>query len=154
MRSLYVASSMTFMADISRLELIETSTLDEVNVLLKQLSERVPTCSLELLKSVIGSESSELWVVKEEGKIVGMGQLVIILKLEGVIAQVEDVVVDETRRGKGLGKMISEKLIERAKARGVHMLQLESNPTRTAANTLYQKLGFIVHETNVYRLKL
>ena len=83
-----------------------------------------------------------------------MGQLVIILKLEGVIAQVEDVVVDETRRGKGLGKMISEKLIERAKARGVHMLQLESNPTRTAANTLYQKLGFIVHETNVYRLKL
>jgi len=142
------------MADISRLELIETSTLDEVNVLLKQLSERVPTCSLELLKSVIGSESSELWVVKEEGKIVGMGQLVIILKLEGVIAQVEDVVVDETRRGKGLGKMISEKLIERAKARGVHMLQLESNPTRTAANTLYQKLGFIVHETNVYRLKL
>ena len=142
------------MADISRLEIIEMSTLDEVNALLKQLSERIPACSIELLESVIGSESSELWVVKEEGKIVGMGQLVIILKLEGVIAQVEDVVVDETRRGKGLGKMISEKLIERAKARGVHMLQLESNPTRTAANTLYQKLGFIVHETNVYRLKL
>ena len=83
-----------------------------------------------------------------------MGELAIILKPEGVIAQIEDVIVDETQRGKGFGKKISEKLIGRARARGARVIQLSSNPTRTAANALYKKLGFELHETNVYRLML
>ena len=83
-----------------------------------------------------------------------MGELAITLKPEGVIAQIEDVIVDESQRGKGLGKSISEKLIERARARGARVIQLSSNSTRIAANALYKKLGFELHQTNVYRLML
>lgn len=154
LRSLYVASKMPFMADISRLEVIEASTLDEINALLKQLSERVPACTPELLQNIVASPSVELWVAKESGRIVGMGELAITVKPEGVIAQMEDVVVDAEQRGKGYGKMLSEKLIERARARGARAVQLSSNPSRTAANALYQKLGFTLHETNSYQLKL
>jgi len=142
------------MADISRLEVIEAATLDDINALLKQLSERVPACTLELLQNIVTSPAVELWVARESGSIVGMGELAITLKPEGVIAQIEDMVVDAGHRGKGLGKMISEKLIERARARGARAVQLSSNPSRSAANTLYQKLGFKFHETNSYELKL
>lgn len=142
------------MADIFRLETIEASTLDEINALLRQLSTRVPPCTLELLQNIVASPVVELWVAQEQEKIVGMGELAITLKPEGIIAQLEDVVVDSGQRGKGLGKMISEKLIERARIRGARTIQLSSNPSRTAANALYQKLGFKRHETNTYHLKL
>ena len=142
------------MAELTRLEKIEENTLDELNALLQQLSERAPQCTPELLKNIVESSVLELWVVKDEGEIVGMGELVLVLKPEGMIAQIEDIVVDEAHRGKGFGKMISEKLIERARARGARIIQLSSRPSRTAANALYQKLGFKQHETNSYYLEL
>ena len=33
-------------------------------------------------------------------------------------------------------------------------LRLTSNPSRTEANALYQALGFVRRETNVYEMKL
>ena len=142
------------MVDIVQLTSADEKACADINALLRQLSERIPPCSTELLQQIVGSPVLELWVVREGTTIVGMGELAITLKPEGVIAQIEDVIVDETQRGKGFGKKISEKLIERARARGARVIQLSSNPSRTAANQLYQKLGFELHETNVYRLML
>ena len=142
------------MAELVRLEKVEEGPLAQINALLRQLSERVPPCTPELLRSIVESPTLELWVAKENGVIVGMGELVIALKPEGVIAQIEDIVVDEAHRGKGSGKMLSEKLIERARIRGARVVQLSSRPSRTAANVLYKKLGFKQHETNSYYLEL
>ena len=64
---------------------------------------------------------------------------------------VEDVVVDGTARGKGLGQKLVMAAIEKAKERGATSVNLTSSPTRTAANALYQKMGFNQRETNVYR---
>lgn len=142
------------MTDIVQLTEVNEKVLADVNVLVRQLSERLPLCTLELLQQVVESPNLELWVVKENEKVVGMGELVIVLKPEGVIAQIEDVVVSEDQRGKGLGKIISEKLIERARTRGARVIQLSSRSDRTAANALYQKLGFKLRETNMYHLRL
>lgn len=142
------------MVEIVRLQKADAKSLKEVNALLRQLSGQIPPCTLELLSNIIDNSSFELWVAKEGGIIIGIGELAIVLKPEGVIAQIEDVVVDEGYRGKGLGKEIGEKLIERARTQSARMIQLSSNPARTAANALYQKLGFTLHETNAYRLKL
>lgn len=142
------------MMELVRLEKIEENTLVEINGLLRQLSERVPLCTSELLLNIMKNQYLELWIVKEHDVIIGMGELVITLKPEGMIAQIEDIVVDEGQRGKGIGKMISEKLIERARAHGARMIQLSSRPSRTAANALYQKLGFKQHETNSYYMNL
>lgn len=137
-----------------RLTVATQEILDQINVLLRQLSKRVPACTLELLKNIVASDTLELWVVKDEETLLGMGELAIVLKPEGIIAQIEDVVVDEEQRGKGIGKMISEKLIERARARNARVIQLSSRPARIAANALYAKLGFKSHETNSYYLHL
>lgn len=137
-----------------RLTVATQEMLDQINVLLRQLSVRVPACTLELLKDIVASDTLELWVVRDEETLLGMGELAIVLKPEGVIAQIEDVVVDEKHRGKGIGNMISEKLIERARARNARVIQLSSRPARIAANALYTKLGFKSHETNSYYLNL
>lgn len=142
------------MAELARLESADEGALAAINALLRQLSERVPACTPELLERIVASSLHELWVVREGDAIVGMGELAIVLKPEGVIAQIEDVVVGEAHRGKGLGRALSEKLIKRARAHGARMVQLSSRASREAANALYKKLGFKLHETNSYQLML
>ena len=142
------------MSDLVQLTNADASALEDINLLLRQLSTRVPLCTLELLQNITESPGVELWVVQEGKKIVGMGEVAIVLKPEGIIAQIEDVIVDEGQRGKGLGKQILQKLIDRARARGARTIKLSSNASRVAANALYQKFGFKIHETNSYFLNV
>ena len=66
-------------------------------------------------------------------------------------AWIEDVVVDENARGKGVGQLLNERALEIAKVAGARTVDLTSRPSREAANRLYQRLGFVERETNVYR---
>src|SRR3989344_653553 len=141
------------MADIVQLTSADENACADVNALLAQLGKD-RECSLEHLQKVVQYASSELWVATENNKIIGMATLALIVKPGGITAQLEDVVVDEAARGKGLGRQLCEKAIERAKANGAHSIHLTSRPARVAANKLYQKLGFKLHETNVYHLSL
>jgi ribosomal protein S18 acetylase RimI-like enzyme len=69
-------------------------------------------------------------------------------------AWIEDVVVDETARGLGVGERLTMTAVDEARRRGVRSVDLTSRPAREAANALYQKLGFERRETNLYRLSL
>ena len=109
---------------------------------------------MNLLNKMVSDQNSELWVAKDGSRIVGMATLAVVVMPEGERAQIEDVVLDEKYRGQGLGRKLSEKLIERAKARNVPKITLTSNDSRVAANMLYQKLGFVKWPTNVYQMKL
>ena len=140
--------------EILQLTQADRKTLQDINTLLGQISARPKECSPELFEKIISSEETELWIVREEEKTVGMATLVLIYRPEGIAARVEDVVVHGEARGKGYGTLLLEKLTERAKARGAAILQLTSSPSRTAANALYQKLGFSIHDTNCYEMRL
>ena len=72
----------------------------------------------------------------------------------GVRAWVEDVVVDEAARGQGAGFALVEAAVEHAKKVGARTVDLTSRPSREAANRLYQRAGFQLRETNVYRVTL
>lgn len=67
-----------------------------------------------------------------------------------VVAHIEDVVVAEKARGLGLGKLIVEHLIEKAKEAGAYKVILD-----TAEDTVgfYSKMGFQKHEVQM-RLNL
>jgi ribosomal protein S18 acetylase RimI-like enzyme len=69
-------------------------------------------------------------------------------------AWIEDVVVDENFRGQGLSKLLVLHAIEFVKSQHIPLLMLTSNPSRIAANKLYQSMGFERKETNVYRMIL
>ena len=72
----------------------------------------------------------------------------------GVRAWIEDVVVDEAARGRGVGEALTLAALERARSAGARTVDLTSRPSREAANRLYQRIGFTERETNVYRYQL
>lgn len=99
-------------------------------------------------------QGSMLVARNEEEKIVGMASLYRMDRLDRTIGRVEDVVVDASTRGQGVGRGLMEGLIEEAKKQGISRLFLTSRPERIEANQLYQKVGFIKYETNPYKMDL
>jgi len=63
---------------------------------------------------------------------------------------IEDVVVDETARGQGVGEAILREGLDLARNAGANGVALTSNPGRAAANRLYRRMGFVPRETNAY----
>ena len=53
-----------------------------------------------------------------------------------------------------MGEAVNLAAIEEARTRGAVTVDLTSRPSREAANRLYQRLGFVQRETNVYRYSL
>jgi ribosomal protein S18 acetylase RimI-like enzyme len=93
-------------------------------------------------------------VARSDGAIVGMGTFVIATVLTGTTAHVEDVVVDNDSRGRGIGERLMLDLIAFARAQGADQVTLTSHPTREAANRLYRRIGFQLGGTNYYSLDL
>ena len=83
--------------------------------------------------------------------IVGTLTLVVFRIPTGVRAWIEDVVVDESARGRGVGEALTVAAIGLATGAGARTVDLTSRPTREAANRLYRRLGFELRDTNVYR---
>ena len=90
----------------------------------------------------------------DTGQIVGSLTLALFRIPTGLRAWIEDVVVDEAARGQGIGSALNHAALERARQEGAKTVDLTSRPTREAANRLYQRLGFVPRETNVYRFSL
>ncbi|HEY4488311.1 MAG TPA: GNAT family N-acetyltransferase [Candidatus Paceibacterota bacterium] len=144
------------MITVEQLRDADQNIVEDVNRLLPQLRESADehTGSLEELRAIVNDENVALIVARDDGKVVGMATLYVMTKFSKRVGTVEDVVVDDSYRGKGLATRIMNTLIEIAREKDVRTLSLTSRPAREAANKLYQKLGFKRKETNVYRMKL
>jgi ribosomal protein S18 acetylase RimI-like enzyme len=139
-----------------KIEVLKTyfSGLTEMlNNLLKQLDSSSKLLSDDDVREIIGSQSNRFFVAKDGDKIIGMLILVIYRKMAFKISWLEDIVVDEKYRGKGIATKLINYAIENAKAEGVSSVNLTSRPERESANRLYGKLGFEKRNTNVYRIK-
>ena len=124
----------------------------DINRLLKQLSAKSPPVTLPLLESILLQQNLFLLgAFDERGKLLGMASIYFEDLLARKTAWIEDVVVDMSARGKGIGKALVIKLLELAQIRGASEINLTSRPERKEANLLYEKLGFVKRETNVYR---
>jgi ribosomal protein S18 acetylase RimI-like enzyme len=53
-----------------------------------------------------------------------------------------------------VGEALNLAALHEAKKRNAVTVDLTSRPSREAANRLYQKLGFVQRDTNVYRYTL
>jgi ribosomal protein S18 acetylase RimI-like enzyme len=96
-----------------------------------------------------------LFVAREHnGQIVGSLTLAVFRTPTGARAWIEDVVVDEALRGRGIAPAMIEVAVEAARRAEARTVDLTSRPERESANRMYQRLGFERRETNVYRLTL
>ncbi|MBI2024795.1 MAG: GNAT family N-acetyltransferase [Candidatus Harrisonbacteria bacterium] len=82
---------------------------------------------------------------------VGMASIFFQLKYTGLICRIEDVVVDEQCRGKGIAERLLSELFVVAGSRTARFVELTSRPERKAAQKLYKKLGFVKVKKNVFR---
>lgn len=142
------------MITITQLKTASKKELADINHLLPQLSVEALPFSFGDLKNILSQKNLLFLTARDEGRIIGMGLLFLFRKSQGLSAAIENVVVDESYRGKGIGKLLTEKLIASAKKRKAEYIDLTSKPERTAANNLYKSLGFELRNTNAYRLNL
>lgn len=122
--------------------------------LIPQLSSSNPPPTREELCEIVANTGSTLFVARVDGQIVGSLTLATFRIPTGLRAWIEDVVVDESARGHGVGEALNRAALDDAKSRGAVTVDLTSRPSREAANRLYTKLGFVKRETNVYRYSL
>ncbi len=123
-------------------------------VLIPQLSSSNPPPNRESLEEIISSPATDLFIARVDGQIVGSLTLATFRIPTGLRAWIEDVVVDDSARGHGVGAALNVAALDEARQRGAVTVDLTSRPSREAANKLYQKLGFVQRETNVYRYTL
>ena len=120
--------------------------------LIPQLSSSNPAPGRDRLAAIVESPSTELLLARVDGQIVGSLTLVVLRIPTTVLAIIEDVIVDEEARGRGVGEVLSRFAVDLARQRGADKVDLTSRPSREAANRLYQRIGFVKRDTNVYRL--
>jgi ribosomal protein S18 acetylase RimI-like enzyme len=160
-RPLSVLVSQTAMGSISsgEIEVVAASSVDEeliaaFNRLVPQLSRSAAVPTPELIREIVEAQASTVLIARDardKGRIVGLLTLVVFRIPTGVRAWIEDVVVDEAVRGRGVGEALSQEAVRRAVGLGARTVELTSRPSREAANRLYERLGFVRRDSNVYR---
>jgi ribosomal protein S18 acetylase RimI-like enzyme len=125
-------------------ELVET-----IERLLPQLTEARTPPTLAQLQEVVTNQTM-LAARDDDGRIIGTMTFILYRVASGVKGRIEDVIVDESVRGQGIGEALVREGMQLANEAGVLMLELTSMPYRQSANRLYKRLGFVRKPTNVY----
>jgi len=128
---------------------------DAFQRLIPQLTNNNPPPSLNNLADLVRETSSTLMVARDDhGKIVGALTLTVYRVPTGIRSIIEDVIVDTSARGQGIGDALMKYAINLAREKDAQNISLTSNPMREAANRLYLRVGFKKRETNAYQMKL
>ena len=122
--------------------------------LLPQLSSSATTLGSQALSEIIAAPHNTVFLARDPsagGRIVGTLTLVIFRIPTAIRAWIEDVVVDDVARGRGVGEALTLAAVKLARERGAKTVDLTSRRSRQAAHRLYEKAGFHVRDTSVYR---
>ena len=86
-----------------------------------------------------------LLVAEDDGDVVGTTMMAILpgfAHLTSPFAVIEYVVIDEKRRGRGIGKLLMEHCRKLAKEAGCYKIMLTSDKRRERAHKFYESLGY------------
>jgi ribosomal protein S18 acetylase RimI-like enzyme len=119
--------------------------------LVPQLSTSAALPDRAAVQRIVDSQATTLLAARLDGKIVGFLALVMFPIPTGFRAWIEDVIVDEAARGRGIGEALTKKALDLAEAAGARTVDLTTRPHREAAGRLYERVGFAVRTTRNYR---
>lgn len=132
------------------------ATTDDFDVVFDLLSELHssplrPEVVREQLEHVVNDpERATILAITDDGTPVGVATVNIVYRLAKLECRIDEVVVSGTVRGQGFGTVLMLACEQWAWDHGAEFTELTSRASREAANHLYQKLGYKLHETNVY----
>lgn len=124
--------------------------------LIPQLSSSSPPPTAHELQAMVDADANDVLVAVDSatGDVLGSLTLVTFRIPTGIRSWIEDVVVDDAARGRGVGEALNRFALDLARSKGAKTVDLTSRPTREAANRLYQRMGFDQRNSNLYRFDL
>jgi GNAT superfamily N-acetyltransferase len=145
-----------------RIEAVTEATAelrDALARLLPQLNPNLPPPDAERLERLVADPDVVLLVAREDGPaghIVGTTTVIVYTTPFWIKARLDEVVVDGSARGKGAGEALVRAALDVARRRGAQIAELQSARTdsRQAAHRLYERLGFKVRDSDVFRISL
>ncbi len=133
------------------LDEITDEVVEAFGRLLPQLSRSAKPLDAAALAKIVASPAVTMLVARADGRIVGSLTLAMFPVPSGLRGWIEDVVVDESVRGQGVGGVLIEEAIRLAREAGARTVDLTTRPARAAAGRLYERAGFQQRDTRVYR---
>jgi GNAT superfamily N-acetyltransferase len=124
--------------------------------LLPQLNPTLPVPTMERLQALMSDPAVTVLVARDGVEIIGTATVIVYTTPFWVKARLDEVVVDQSARGKGVGEAIVRAALDVARERGAQVAELQSGrgPARDAANRLYRRMGFQLRDSNLYRFTL
>jgi GNAT superfamily N-acetyltransferase len=129
----------------------------EVQLLSKQLGYEISLDdTIANIKEVLSSKNHTAFVAIENNKVVGWIHAFKTTTIESLpFIELAGLVVDEKQRGKGVGKILVEKIKEWCKEQNVLSLRVRSNIKRKEAHQFYLNNGFKeIKEQKVFQISL
>jgi len=118
----------------------KSHSTDVVKILIDSFSKNYDK---KINESIFSSDEVDGIVALEKGNVLGYASIHYINKITRKSGIIEDVVVKENQRGKGIGKLLVNNLIEKAKNNNCDKIILSSSEKNLK---FYQKLGFQKNE--------
>lgn len=136
---------MTHKADLELLQ-------PQLTKLYRQLNPELAQLPLETILEA--GQSTDVAVCLDGKVLVGIALMARYKVISGHKGMIEDVVVAEAHRGKGIGKKLMGLLLEEAQKQGLDDVLLFSGHHRTAAIAMYKGLGFTLKNSGLYIKKM
>jgi|WetSurMetagenome_2_1015567.scaffolds.fasta_scaffold266911_2 GNAT superfamily N-acetyltransferase len=103
------------------------------------------------LEAVLNDPAVRIIVAEEGGAIVGYGQITERRKLgQGCSLDVDQLLVDESRRSGGIGKALMARIEQIARESGLGLVALHSQAHRSRAHVFYERLGYQLKKISKY----
>ncbi|UWX56429.1 GNAT family N-acetyltransferase [Maribacter litopenaei] len=121
---------------------------EQLSKLYVQLNAELKQLSLE--KILEEDEHIDIAASFQEEELIGIAMMANYKVISGYKGMIEDVIVSEAHRGKGIGRKLMEVLLQQAEKRKLDDILLFSGHHRTAAISLYKSLGFTLKNSGLY----
>lgn len=102
-----------------------------------------PEQTVERLRGILPDPQHAVFVAEQGGEVTGWLHVFILRTLEsGERAEIGGLVVDESRRSQGAGRLLLGRAEQWAKEKGCAAIGLRSNVIRERAHRFYESLGY------------
>ena len=133
------------------LEQVTDEAVEAFGQLIPQVSRSAKPLDAASLARLVSSPAVTVLIARGNRRIIGSLTLAMFPTPTGLRAWIEDVIVDESARGQGVGGLLTQKALQLARDAGARTVDLTTRPARQAAGRLYEREGFQQRDTRVYR---
>lgn len=131
---------------------LEKRDAEQVAFLIPQLTKNIiddPRGLVGRIRDLTDQPHSQFFVAEKDGLVVGFGGIAwYSIPSKGLIAWVEEIVVDVCSRGNGIARAIMQTIEEEAIKRNVNQIKLTTGTPE--ARKMYESLGFIQKDQDYY----